>query len=331
MQQLALEGKRIRRGACTVDNEIMVTVLCTVYNHEKYIKKCLDSLVEQETTFPYEIIVHDDASTDESAEIIRQYAERYECIVPMYQTENQYSKGVRPLHYMMPRARGKYIAICEGDDFWTCREKLQRQVSFMEDHPEYSLCVHAAYYANEDDSINKEKFFKPYEENRTVGTEEILTGWKFATNSVLYRKSARDVLEIPYQQNCANGDFATVTYLSLKGKVYYFSDIMSAYRETSVGSMNWVWKRNAAKYVQGRRDFAQMLERIDSYTEGVYHTVIDEHISRVEFSIAYTEGDLRKAKEYKEQYGKLGIKEKGKLYVQRFLPKIYQLIRCHML
>lgn len=308
-------------------NDIMVTVLCTVYNHEKYIRKCLDSLVEQETAFPYEIIVHDDASTDGSAEIVRQYAERYDCIVPIYQKENQYSKGVRPEHFMLPRVRGKYIAICEGDDFWTCREKLQRQVTFMEAHSEYSLCVHAAYYANESDSINGERFFKPYEEDRTVGTEEILTGWKFATNSILYRKSARDVLEIPFQQNCANGDFATVTYLSLKGKVYYFADIMSAYRETSVGSLNWVWKRDAGKYVQGRRDFAQMLERIDSYTKGAYHTVIAEHIKRIEFSIAYTEGDLRKARGYREQYDKLGIKEKSKLCVQCYFPGIYRLIR----
>lgn len=310
-----------------MDTDIMVTVLCTVYNHEKYIRKCLDSLVNQKTSFPYEIIVHDDASTDASAEIIRHYAEQYDCIVPVFQAENQYSRGGRPGNIIFPMARGKYVAICEGDDFWTCREKLQRQVSFMESHPEYSLCVHAAYYANEDGSLNHEKFFRPYVVDRTIETEEILAGWKFATNSMLYRKAAREDLEIPFRKECANGDFATATYLATKGKVFYFADIMSAYRETSVGSLNWVWKKDADKYVQSRREFAQMLGRIDAYTDGAYHAVIDEHIGRIDFSIAYAEGNLRKAKEYKDGYDKLTTREKLKLYVQFYFPRMYRIIR----
>ena len=110
--------------------DIKVSVCCLVYNHEKYLRQCLDSLLMQETNFKYEILIHDDASTDGSADIIREYESKFPDIIkPIYQTENQYSKQVQiSWTYQYPRARGKYLAWCEGDDFWSDKKKLQKQV-----------------------------------------------------------------------------------------------------------------------------------------------------------------------------------------------------------
>lgn len=123
----------------------LVTVFCMVYNHEPYLRQCLDGFVMQQTTFPFEAIVHDDASTDDSAAIIREYAEKYPDIIkPIYETENQYSKGAasetgKKLDAAI-NPSSKYIAKCEGDDYWTDPLKLQKQVDFLETHPDFILC-----------------------------------------------------------------------------------------------------------------------------------------------------------------------------------------------
>lgn len=119
---------------------ILVSVLCTAYNHELYLRQCLDSLLMQQTDFRYEIIVHEDVSTDGTRTIVEEYAGRYpDLIVPIYQTENQYSKGNLYQRILFPAAKGKYIAICEGDDFWTDPCKLQKQVDIMEADPQCGL------------------------------------------------------------------------------------------------------------------------------------------------------------------------------------------------
>lgn len=121
----------------------LVSICCQTYNHVSYIRECLEGFLLQKTNFPVEILIHDDASTDGTADIIREYESKYpDLIFPIYQTENQYSQGVRipPINYR--RARGKYIAFCEGDDYWTEPMKLQWQVDFMEANPGVTLTCH---------------------------------------------------------------------------------------------------------------------------------------------------------------------------------------------
>lgn len=123
------------------ETQIMVSVCCLVYNHEPFLRDCFESFVMQQTTFPIEILVHDDASTDHSADIIREYTAKYpDLFKPIYQTENQYSqgKGFVGMTLNFERAKGKYIAMCEGDDYWIDPLKLQKQVDFMEKHSDVS-------------------------------------------------------------------------------------------------------------------------------------------------------------------------------------------------
>lgn len=122
----------------------MVSICCATYNHVLFIRQCLDGFVMQKTKFPIEILIHDDASTDGTQDIIREYEAKYPNIIkPIYQKENQYSKGVKvSLVYNYSRVKGKYIALCEGDDYWTDPYKLQKQVDFLESHPDYVMCSH---------------------------------------------------------------------------------------------------------------------------------------------------------------------------------------------
>ncbi len=123
-------------------SEIVVTIRCITYNHEPYIRQCLNGFVMQKTNFKFEAIVHDDASTDGTAAIIAEFAKKYPDIIkPLYETENQYSKRDGSLQRIMnAHMHGKYIAYCEGDDYWIDPLKLQKQVDFLETNPEYVLC-----------------------------------------------------------------------------------------------------------------------------------------------------------------------------------------------
>ncbi len=123
----------------------LVSISCVTYNHAKYIKQCLDSFLSQETTFPFEIVIHDDASTDGTTQIIEEYAKNYpDKIFPLIQKENQFSKGVRGImaKFNLPRCRGKYIAWCEGDDYFTDNKKLQKQFDFLESNVDCQISFH---------------------------------------------------------------------------------------------------------------------------------------------------------------------------------------------
>ena len=309
--------------------ELLVSVFCKTYNHERYLRTCLESLVSQVTDFDYEILVHDDASTDNTQDIIREYEKRYPGLIkPIYQIVNQYSQRINTtVKFLLPRARGKYIAICEGDDFWTDVYKLQKQVDFLETHPDYSLCGHAAYYADENNSLSEKEFFRPYNQSQCIPFSEILKGWRLATNSLVYRRDARGDGVIPYQHDCPNGDYAAVVYLGLKGKIYYLDELMSAYRRNSVGSLNWVWRSDPEKYKASRMKYIDMLKRIDVYTDYQYQAIIYEYIDQTMFDLYLTLGDYRGAKKDTDRYNKLQLLVKVKLIIKYYFPFLIKIVR----
>lgn len=127
----------------------LVSIVCLAYNHAPFIQQTLDGFLRQETDFPFEVIVHDDASTDATATIIREYAARYPSLIkPIYQHENQYRLGAPVSTQLFAQARGRYIAYCEGDDYWTDPRKLQIQVDFLEHHRDYVMTYHDAFMFN---------------------------------------------------------------------------------------------------------------------------------------------------------------------------------------
>lgn len=220
---------------------MMASIHCLTYNHEKYIAKALDGFLEQRTNFPYEILIHDDASTDGTQDIIREYERRHPDIIkPIYQTENQYAKGVKILReYNFPRATGKYLAFCEGDDYWSDKDKLQKQVDALEAHPECSLCTHFADVMTGEgeiagsipavslgDGVVKAEDYLRHE----------LRGWASQTSSFLVPlKWLKQYFEEKprYCEVMLVGDFPLALYLLTKGDVYFINEHMSRYRFNS--------------------------------------------------------------------------------------------------
>lgn len=216
-------------------NQPLVSIRCMVYNHEPYLRQCLDGFVMQKTSFAFEAIVHDDASTDGSAAIIREYAEKYPDIIkPIYEKENQYSKYDGSLRRILNAAihpAAKYIAMCEGDDYWIDPLKLQKQVDFLEGNPEYSLCFHNAmeHYEN---GIKEDKCFSNIEDRDYSGVE-IYEKWIVPTASVVFRKSIMlydRYEEVMSNKNFINKDIILFLLCVESGKVRGMKDIMSVYR-----------------------------------------------------------------------------------------------------
>lgn len=216
----------------------LVSILCEVYNHETFLRDCLDGFLKQETNFDFEVLIHDDASTDKSAQIIQEYTDNYPNLFkPIIQKENQYSKG-RSIWktFQFPRVRGKYIAHCEGDDYWTDPVKLQKQIDFLESHPDYSMCFHNATVHYENQSKPDHAFVKL--ETREYQVEENVVNWIVPTASIVYRKDVLDskwYREVMASSKFLVGDNPLVRSCGMVGKLYAFSDIMSVYRKQPGG------------------------------------------------------------------------------------------------
>lgn len=211
---------------------IMVSIQCWAYNHESYIRQCLEGFVMQKTNFRFEAIVHDDASTDGTAVIIREYAEKYPDIIkPIYETENQYSKHDGSLGRIMDaEMRGKYIAMCEGDDYWTDPYKLQKQVDFLERHPDYSMCFHAADVLMEGVDVAKKGAQCEDLEEREYNSTEMFSSWIVPTASIVYRASKVNAFQIKHPEWLTRGDISLVLKCSHTGRVWGMSKRMSVYR-----------------------------------------------------------------------------------------------------
>jgi len=121
----------------------IVSICCVTYNHEAYISDAIDGFLKQETDFPFEILIRDDCSTDQTTLIVKEYADKYPTLIkPVYEKENTFSKGVRPMPQLYKRSKGIYIALCEGDDYWIDPLKLQKQVRFLDKNDDYVMSFH---------------------------------------------------------------------------------------------------------------------------------------------------------------------------------------------
>lgn len=219
-------------------DDILVSVDVITYNHELYIAQCLDGILNQKTNFNFEILIHDDASTDQTASIIREYQKRYPHIIkPIIQVENQYKKGITTTseHFNFPRAKGKYIAMCEGDDFWIDPYKLQKQIDILESHPEYSIIFHEAVIYNDTNREYSGIYSKL--ENRVYTADEIFCNWIAPTASFCFRKSNIDY-SIATDKAILNSDIIIMLMALSKGKAYGLSEKMSAYR-IHEGGVTW--------------------------------------------------------------------------------------------
>ncbi len=250
-------------------DEIVVSVLMFVYNQEQYVRKAIESVIRQETDFAYEIIIHDDASTDGSPEIIREYARRYpDRIIPILQTENQMQQGISFVDtYMMPLVRGKYLAFLEGDDYWTKKDKLKTQAAFLEHHKEYAAVCHNCGVVDADGRRQRPvRKFYPYKRPYIYTLKDLILEDRMPgqTATVMYRyciwKDMSPSQRTAYEQlRYCVGDRRRTLLILLHGPVYCMARTMSAYRYVTVGKSSWNarthGKNLSGRYYVQERDF----------------------------------------------------------------------------
>lgn len=232
----------------------LVSVVCTAYNHQDYIKETLEGFIVQQTNFPIEVIVHDDASTDNTASIMREYEVKYPHLFRnIYQKENQYSKKVNIWENLFVNyCRGKYIAICEGDDYWTEPLKLQKQVDFLEEHQEYSMTYARVRYYQQSTGQFISVFGCDFN-----GLKGLLRGNVIPTLSVCFRRH----LYIDYSQSIAfdaerwkMADYPLWLYLSAKGDINFQKDIVGVYRILSESVSHSTNIENEIQFVKSYAD-----------------------------------------------------------------------------
>lgn len=218
------------------NSPLLVSINCITFNHEKFVRQSLEGFLMQKTNFNFEVLIHDDASSDNTAKIIKEYEDKYpEIIKPIYQTENQYSKNVSIFRdFQYPRVKGKYIALCEGDDYWIDPLKLQKQVDLMESNHSLSMSCHDALMLWE----NKQKqprLFAPDELPTILTMKDILNDWIIPTASILFRSDIIRVLP-EWSDKVINGDFFLQLWCAHNGDIHFTDEIMCVYRKDLRGS-----------------------------------------------------------------------------------------------
>jgi len=214
-----------------------VTILCTTYNQINFIRQALDGFVMQKTNFPFEVIVHDDASTDGTTDVIKEYQKKYPKIIkPIYQVKNQFSQGKDILmDCMIDAIQSEYVAMNEGDDYWIDENKLQRQVDFLDANPEFTVCFHPVKVIWEDKSQPESVFpTARYRFNKKVlGLNDLLKHNFIQTNSVMYRwKLTKDMWP---QKSVLPCDYLWHLLHAKYGKIGFLPQVMSVYRRNQGG------------------------------------------------------------------------------------------------
>lgn len=307
------------------ENKIMVSISCITYNQEMYIRDALEGFIKQKTNFNYEVVVHDDASTDKTPEIIREYAKKYPDIIkPIFQEENQYSKGVQiSKTYVYPVLKGKYIAECEGDDYWIDENKLQKQVDFLESHPDYSACAHSSIILNCKDGTQKVDY--EVKEDCTLELQDIFD-WKekrYQSASLMFRAEYMDRPKEFHMRNV--GDLPLGIYLGINGKIFFFKEPMSVYRAQASGAWSVQYNgESIKKREEVCREIGFMLKEIDEYTKGEFHECIQLSQHRREFDLCILKGDYRSAvKNHRVIYKQYPIKIQIGFWMRAYIPHIY--------
>jgi len=305
----------------------LVTVETVTYNHAGFIRQCIEGVLMQKTSFPFEYIIGEDCSTDNTREICQEYAQKYPERIKLITSES--NVGSRQNHERTSRAaRGKYIAVCEGDDYWTDPEKLQKQVDFLEQHPDYTMCCHASRIIVEGDE-SKTEIYHAADSDRTFTVEDFLEPVSknfIRTESVVLRK---DVLRSfpDWIRKMAVGDYPLFLLLAYHGKIWYIDQVMSVYRKHPGGIWS-PYSKTPAFLERYYLSTIEMYRNFDKYSNHQYHRQIQKRIPYRYYQLLQnTLSDETTCRSYFRKYWtKLPLPMLadifGKLYLQPFQKKV---------
>ncbi len=250
-----------------MSEEIVVSICCLSYNHENYIVDALEGFLTQKVNFKYEILIHDDASTDKTSEILMKYEQKYpDLIKVIYQKENQYSKGECVSKFLYEKSKGKYLALCEGDDYWIDKTKLQRQVDFLEKNSDYIATYHNVLVVDKNKNKLKEyQDMHPLYKEHDIVKENLnqiyLCGQTASLVCKNFWKNWSEKEKNIFCSKKAPGDGKLSLVLLLMGKVHFFREIMSCYRVVLDGN-SWTAKSKNKNQALLQYDILMDLKRL---------------------------------------------------------------------
>ena len=254
-----------------------VSVIVLAYNHERFIGQALESILAQRVDFEYEVVVGEDCSTDRTREIVMDFQRRYPGrIVPLLRDKNM--GAMRNMEATISACRGQYLALLEGDDYWTCEDKLQRQVDFLDAHPDYAICCARAQVMDERDTAHRVIF--PQNPAGAYTIEDLLEGNFFATCTVMYHWGS--VGAIPgWFREMKLGDWPLHALVAKSGKINLMDDVMAVYRIHPGG----IW---SSQQEDGRlKETTRMLKALDEHLDFQYTVTIRRTIGHCQNGIAY--------------------------------------------
>lgn len=321
--------------------EPLVSIICTTYNHERFIKDALQSFVLQDCPFPFEVIVGDDCSQDGTAEVVHEYIDDYPDIIKgVFHEANQYSQGYSVSEPLIKIARGKYIAICEGDDYWIDNRKLAKQIGYMENHPDCAFCFSNARTLDIQNGKFSENEMLPSTDddvrilrngdNLTV--RDMLQLSFIPTASFVYRK--KDWLNRPvFPAGTFMGDRYLQLVMTSFGYAHYFDESMCIYRVNNPNSMMGTWGRYVDKAISSNRGFINLYKEFDKYTQYEHTAIISKLITEREYSLYSLTGNYELLREprFKEFSSKLGAKSRFAYYLRIAFPKVMRKLEQRIL
>jgi glycosyltransferase involved in cell wall biosynthesis len=268
----------------------LVSVWMITYGHENYISQAIEGVLFQKCDFNVELIIADDCSPDNTETVVKGIIKNDPRAHIIRYTRHVVNKGmINNFIWTLEQCKGKYIAMCEGDDYWTDPLKLQKQVDFLEGHPNYSMSLHNSWILKR--NKKREFILKNLHENKVFTTEEVICGQaRIITHSLVFKK---EYLNLPPWFNYVQqGDLALMLILSMVGPIYFFSDVMGVYRKhpTSLGALS-----SAVRTDLYKRD---LLSYFDLYTNFKYHSIITQRKQHYQKQLYYqylkTSGKFRK-------------------------------------
>ena len=309
-----------------MENKALVTTILPTHNHAPYIARAIESVLMQETDFPFDILLHDDASTDGTADICRDYAKKYpDKITLIAQEVNQYQidRHIQQ-KILFPRVRAKYTAILDGDDYWISPYKLQKQVGYLEAHPDCTLCISGADKVGADGTLISSTELAPYDRDRVVDPNDMIrAGGGFCASDTIVAPTKllqrmpdfcgyTEVEDIPVQLWC-----------SLNGYAWYIAENLMAYCYALPGS--WSTRQYAAERdtrMKTHEGIKAQLLAFDDYTQGRYHEAFMYAIRVQEYHMLCLERNLRAIKRppYREIYRRQTVKRRIRLHMERYCP-----------
>lgn len=289
-----------------------ITIFCLTYNHVQYIRDAFEGFLNQKMQFTFNVFVYDDASTDGTSDIVREYRDKYPDLFQVYISEKNLYRAPNREAIMMELyekyIQGKYVAWCEGDDYWTDPNKLQLQVQYMEEHPECSMTAHGAVWM--DCQNNKKKDYLPFGAEKDLTAEEIIlqpTGNLSTASLVMHREIFMRDANYP---RCRVMDRPLQMYALCYGKIHFFPQVMCVYRYMHKGSWSVELHSDFKNSMTHCYDMIAFLQKYNSYTNMRYNEYIRKNIITYLYFGVYSCLDMR-GEEYREKCKELDISTGG--------------------